>query len=150
MNCDWFPYGRAPLWILLVAVAAGAGHWLARRPAESPPDLVFAIFAPNHRAMYETAIAAFEKTRGVKVRMNLVHNRVLTSRLQAALQTGADVPDVVELPGASLGFFTRGPIEEVALVDLTDRLHAEGRVSPDGRKPVREVDEPGPDFRVAA
>jgi arabinosaccharide transport system substrate-binding protein len=36
------------------------------------------------------------------------------------------VPDLSEVFAGSLGFFTRGPVEDIGLLDLTDRLHADG------------------------
>ncbi len=122
-----FPFGPAPFWLLVLTLAAGALRLaVGRQSAEDKPDLVLAIFASNHKEMYERAIPAFEARHGVRVRVQLVSGQVLTSRLQAALMTGADVPDLVEIMNTSIGLFTRGPLEDVGFVDLTDRLHAEG------------------------
>ena len=61
-----FPYGKAPLFILLLAIGTGGLHWYAGwGRVTSKPDLVFAIFAPNHREMYEAALPAFEKKHGI-------------------------------------------------------------------------------------
>jgi len=58
--------------------------------------------------------------------MQRVSDRALKSRLQSALLTGADVPDVVEIIEGSIGYFTRGPLKDVGFVDITKRLHDEG------------------------
>ncbi len=42
------------------------------------------------------------------------------------MQAGADVPDMVELLYGTMGFFTRGPLDQVGFVDLTDRIRNEG------------------------
>jgi len=122
-----FPYGKAPLALLIMAVVSGL--LIAARQhfrAEHAPDLVFAIFAPNHEEAYRSAIPAFEREHGVKVQLQVVDQRALQSRLQSALQTGSRVPDLVELLMDPMGYFTRGPLEDMGFVDLTDRLHAEG------------------------
>lgn len=129
-NLNRYPYGKAALLILLLAMASGVARVALslRRQAESP-DLVMAIFAPNHEQAYRQVLPEFEREHGVKVQLQLVSQRALQSRLQSALLTGADVPDVVELLEGSIGFFSRGPIEDVGFVDLTERLHAEGLYS---------------------
>jgi arabinosaccharide transport system substrate-binding protein len=122
-----FPYGKAPFWIMLVAVLSGAALFVsARREEQRRPDLVFATFAEQHYKAYLPVVREFEQRRGVKIQMQLVHSRALESRLQSAMQVGADVPDMVELLTGSLGFFTRGPLEDVGFVDLTDKLHETG------------------------
>ena len=127
MRISNFPYGKAPFALLVLAVVSGLlVCWRQFGRREDPPDLVFAIFARNHEEAYREAIPEFEKRHGVKVQMQLVSLRALQSRLQSAFQTGAQVPDMVEIESSSMGFFTRGPIEDVGFMDLTDRLHAEG------------------------
>jgi len=122
-----YPYGKAAGIILVLAGVTGGTHlFLSHQRQAERPDLVMAIFAPNHEADYRAALPEFEAKHGVKVQLQLVDSRALQSRLQSALLTGADVPDMVELLNGSIGFFTRGPLEDVGLVDLTDRLHAEG------------------------
>lgn len=124
---DWFPYGKAPLVILLTALVSGAViAALGLRRAAEKPDLVFAIYAKNHEEAYRAVLPEFEKRHGVKVSLQLVDSRALQSRLQSALQTGAAVPDLVEILEGAMGYFTRGPLADVGLLDLTPRLHAEG------------------------
>lgn len=122
-----YPYGKAAFLILLLAIITGILHVIQslQRDAERP-DLVMAIFAKNHEPTYREAIREFEELHDVRVQIQLVGTRALQSRLQSALLTGAEVPDLVELLEGSIGFFTRGPLEDVGFVDLTDRLHAEG------------------------
>src|SRR3954468_20496174 len=131
-----FPYGKAPLAILLLALGAGAALFCALPGSTSPsasseqanrrPDLVFATFTKDHAASYRPAIERFEKQHGVKVQVQVVSQRALQGRLQSAMQAGADVPDMVELLYGTLGFFTKGPIEDVGFLDLTDRVKSEG------------------------
>lgn len=119
-----FPFGKAAFWIFLMAILSGVAILMMdRRPADQvKPDLTFVIFTTIHVDAYTPAIAEFEKLKGVKIHLQLVDARALQSRLQAALQVGAEVPDMVELLNGSMGTFTRGPLEDVGFVDLTDRI----------------------------
>jgi arabinosaccharide transport system substrate-binding protein len=120
-----FPYGKAPLAMGLLAVVAGAILWVgASSDATSPrrPDLVFATFVKEQADAYRPAIQQFERDHNVNVQVQVVDQQALQGRLQAALQAGADVPDMVELLYGTLGVFTKGPIEDVGFIDLTKRV----------------------------
>src|SRR5439155_25019051 len=124
-----FPYGKAPLAIGLIALVSGAVVWMAARSdqkSEGHPNLVFATFVKEQAEAYRPAIAQFERQHNVKVQVQVVDQQALQGRLQAALQAGADVPDMVELLYGTLGGFTKGPIADVGFVDLTQRVKAEG------------------------
>jgi len=122
-----FPFGKAPLCILALALVMGVVLAVAQTPGGGrPPDLVFAISSRNHYDAYIHAIPEFEKERGVKVQTQLINARALQSRLRSALMVGADVPDLVELLNGSMGFFAKGPLEDVGFADLTDTIRAEG------------------------
>ena len=128
-----FPYGRAPLGILLLTLFAGAGLVAMNRgnggaasAPQSKPDLVLATFTKEHAAAYREALPAFEAKHGCTVQIQVVDPRALQSRLQSAMQVGADVPDMVELQDGFMSYFIRGPLEDVKMVDLTDRLKSSG------------------------
>lgn len=123
-----FPYGHAALAILLLAIASGLSIFVAeaRREASGRPDLTFVTFAREHAESYKPAVAEFERIHGVTVQIQLVGSRALQGRLQSSMQVGAEVPDMVELLTGSLGYFARGPLEDVGFVDLTDRIDAGG------------------------
>lgn len=128
-----FPFGRASLAILLIAIGAGIAIWFgagesARGGGDEShrrPDLVLATFVKEQAAAYRPAIDQFEKQHNVHIQVQVVDQEALRGRLQAALQAGAPVPDMVELMYGTLGTFTKGPIEDVGFVDLTDRVRAE-------------------------
>lgn len=122
-----FPYGKAALFILIIAIVTGLINiGLSFKREAQKPDLVFALFAPNHVEAYEPVIAEFEKKHQIKILLQLVDQRTLQSKLQASLLTGTAVPDMVELLEGTMGYFTKGPLEDVGFVDLTDRLKEEG------------------------
>src|SRR5437660_4703327 len=97
-----FPYGKAPLVILIAALLSGAALWLAGSTSatargERKPDLVFATFEKNHAEAYRQALPEFERRYSVKIQIQVVDPRALQKGLQSALLVGADVPDVCEL-----------------------------------------------------
>src|SRR5687767_2705348 len=114
-----FPHGKVPLAILVIALLSGGALLrldAGARDGERRPDLVFATFVKEQAEAYQPAIAEFEKQHNVKVQVQVVDQNALQGRLQAALQAGADVPDMVELLYGTLGTFTRGPLDDVGFV----------------------------------
>ena len=122
-----FPYGKAPLAILILAVASGAYVLIgAARHEARRPQIVYATFSKEHATAYRSVIAPFEQKHGVQVQFQVVEQRALQGRLQSALQVGAAVPDVVEVLDGTMGIFTKGPIDAVGFLDLTDRIKSQG------------------------
>jgi arabinosaccharide transport system substrate-binding protein len=124
-----FPFGRAPLAILIVSLLSGlcvfvlgSGDAFDGRK----PDLVLATFVKEQADAYNAVLPKFEKANGVKIQVELVDQKALQDRLQSAMQIGAEVPDMVELMYNTLGIFTRGPINDVGFLDLTDRVKTSG------------------------
>ncbi len=122
----WFPFGRAPLLILAVAVVTGA--WMLFNPVERrEATLRLWTFAETHYYAYLNARPSFEAEHpGVTVDMQFVHAQAVTSRLRAAFWSDLDVPDAVEVEISSAGSFFRGRPEHVGFVDLLPRLRQEG------------------------
>lgn len=103
---------------ILVGMVQGRGS--------SRGDLQFATFATAHLEAYQSEFPAFEAEHKLTIRAEVVSWQALESRLRSAMMAGTHVPDVVELQDGSMGFFASGPLEDVGLLDLTDRIHAEG------------------------
>ena len=120
-----FPYGRAPFWLLIVAIASSLIRVATARPSQRP-DLLYVTFSRTHLETYEKVAAEFEARHHVNVQFQYANWKSLQSRLENAMLAGADVPDMVEVFEGSLGFLTRGPRAEVGLTDLTDRIRSEG------------------------
>ncbi|MCS7033916.1 MAG: extracellular solute-binding protein [Phycisphaerae bacterium] len=123
-----FPFGNSALALLLTAVLSLAAMITLDGGAGTSqrPDLIIATFTKEHAAAYAPAIRAFEQEHGVRISLQVVDQRALQNRLQAAMQVGAQVPDMVELLTGSMGIFTSGPLSNVGFHDLTDRIAAEG------------------------
>jgi arabinosaccharide transport system substrate-binding protein len=123
---DRYPYGRAPFALLVIAIAAVALRVATARRHEERPDLVVVTHTEAHFQSYRRAIPRFEREHGVKVQLQQVNWASLQARLQNSILAGTEVPDIAELFEGSLGFFTRGPVEDFGVMDLTDRLKGEG------------------------
>jgi arabinosaccharide transport system substrate-binding protein len=121
-----FPYGRAPFWLLILAVASVGARIATRAHGARRPDLVLVTFTDSHYQAYRRAVPAFERAHGVTVQIEFTNWTPLRSRLQNAILAGTEVPDLAEVVEGSLGFFTRGPLRDLGVLDLTDRLRADG------------------------
>lgn len=120
-----FPFGKAALWLLLLAVASGT-YLLSTPPPKQTATLVMWTFAKPHYEAYLKARPAFEAAHpGVHVDLQLVANAGLAQRLQSAFQADLDVPDICEIEISSAGSFFRGPLNHIGFADLTDRINAE-------------------------
>lgn len=119
---ETFPYGKAPFWLLVLSIASTLTLVATPRRAAEKCDMVFATFAQPHYEAYKKVLPEFEREHGIKVSLELVNGTALQSRLQNAMLSGAAVPDMVELVGGTIGFFTSGPLEDVGFTDLTDRI----------------------------
>lgn len=115
-----FPLGRAPFFLLLLAVGSGLGVWLTQGSyGETRADLILATHARLHADIYRKRIVAFEKRHNVKVDVQEVDINALRRRLQAAFLAGTEVPDLVEVPD-NLANYTNGPLKDIGFLDLTD------------------------------
>ena len=121
-----FPYGKAPFWLLVIAVAATSLRVAVAARRAPRADLVLATFVSSHYETYRKVIPDFERQRGITVQLQFASAISLQSRLQNAMLSGGDVPDMAELVEGSLSFFARGPREDIGLLDLTDRVHEAG------------------------
>jgi arabinosaccharide transport system substrate-binding protein len=115
-----FPFGRAPLFIFLTALATGVGVLLTHsRYGENRPDLIVMTHARLHADVYRARVPEFERLHGVRVEIQEIEANAFRTRLQAAFDLGLDVPDLVEIP-QNPAFFIRGPIDRIGFLDITD------------------------------
>jgi arabinosaccharide transport system substrate-binding protein len=117
-----FPFGKAPFWLLVLSLASSLLLVAKQRGAGARPELVLATFAQPHFESYSQILPEFERKHGVKVTLELVNQRSLETRLQNAMLAGADVPDLVEIQQGQIGFFIKGAVPDIRLVDLNDRI----------------------------
>ncbi len=119
-------YGKAPTFILLVAVATGIGVLITHRRYASPrADLVLMTHAKLHADVYLAKLPEFEKKYGVKVDVQVMEQQALRTRLLAAFAAGTPVPDLVEIP-QDAALFLRGPVRDIGFLDITRWVRAEG------------------------
>jgi arabinosaccharide transport system substrate-binding protein len=119
-------FGRAPVALFVIALLAALSiAATSPRADRKRPDLVLAVFGPPHYDAYKKVVPAFERAHNVRVEIELTDWHALENRLQNAVLSGTEVPDMVELIEGSLGFFTRGPDEDAGFLDLTQRIRNE-------------------------
>jgi arabinosaccharide transport system substrate-binding protein len=124
---DQFPFGKAPFWLLCLALASSLLLFATRKQAAAErPDLTLTTFVVPHVPAYKRVLPEFERRHGVKVSIQLVDARALETRLQNSMLAGTAVPDLVEILDGGMGFFTRGPISDVGFLDITERMQREG------------------------
>lgn len=121
-----FPFGAAPLAMLLLALVSG-GWLLAHQPPRKTATLTMWTFATPHYEAYRKALPKFLAAHpGVSVDLQLVNGQGLNQRLRAAFQADLDVPDMVEIEISAAGSFFRGPKEHIGFLDLTPLLQRDG------------------------
>jgi arabinosaccharide transport system substrate-binding protein len=122
----FFPYGYAPLLLLVVSIASGA--WIFLHPASSKHATIrLWTFTVLHADPYKNIMPEIEaRFPGKTVDVQLVHVTAVSSRLRAAFWADLDVPDLVEVEISKSGSFFRGPLDDVGFVDLTQRLRETG------------------------
>jgi arabinosaccharide transport system substrate-binding protein len=123
---DKYPYGKAPFALLVIAIVSVGLRLATARRHEERPDLVVVTHTDSHYESYRRAIPRFEREHGVKVQLQRTNWASLQARLQNAMLAGTEVPDLAELFEGSMGYFTRGPVEDFGVMDLTDRLQRDG------------------------
>ncbi len=121
-----FPFGQVPFALLVIAVLSAVVYVASTRVRPERPDLVVAVFARAHKDAYDASLPAFEKKHGVNVEVQFVNWLSLETRMQNAILSGSAIPDLTELGFGALGFFTRGPREDIGFMDLTERVREEG------------------------
>ncbi len=127
---DVFPFGAAPLIILLCTLAAGG--YLVLNPIDTDSHTISLwTFTNNHYDAYVQAAPSFERAhstpdRPVSLGLELVHQQAVTNRLRAAFRANLDVPDLVEVEITRAGSFFTGPVEDIGFVDLTPFLKRSG------------------------
>jgi arabinosaccharide transport system substrate-binding protein len=117
-----FPYGKAPFWLLAIAIASTLVRVAIADAQPPPPDLLLVTHTHSHFDTYSQVIPEFERAHGVTVQIQFANWISMRSRLRASMLAGTPVPDLFEALPESLGYFTRGPRKDVGLLDLTDRL----------------------------
>ncbi len=115
--------GKAPLIFGLLFLLAFPV--IVFRGDDRSNTLEYWVFHQIHYDEYSARIPAFEAANpGVKVDLRLISK--IHDKLLAAFLSGIGAPDITEVEISSVGRFFKGSREEIGLVDLTDRVEADG------------------------
>jgi arabinosaccharide transport system substrate-binding protein len=136
----WFPFGKAPLILLIIACITGL-YQLANPVSRARPTLRVWTFANAHYLAYCDLIPSYEAARekagfDTTVGVQLVTQSAITYRLRAAFWTDLEVPDLAEVEISRAGSFFQGPHEGIGFVDLTPFLE---RRTPDGERWIDKI-----------
>ena len=112
---DWFPFGKAPLIILLLVLVSGG--WLLCHPVTRvTATLRYWTFADTHYYAYLNAKPSFEAAHpGKTVDFQFVHAQAVTTRLRAAFWADLDVPDMERSRSVRRAAFSAAPPKTSAL-----------------------------------
>ncbi len=117
--------GKAAASLVFIMVISGACVWsIQAREASHKATLTYWCFAKDHYESYEAVLPQFEKENNVKVDLQLVNLTALAPRMQSAMVAGIDVPDLFEIEVTQSAALFRGPVKDIQLLDLTQRVHA--------------------------
>jgi arabinosaccharide transport system substrate-binding protein len=121
-----FPFGTAPLVVLLVTLVAAL--WVVAHPfGASTATVRIWTYTPEHVKQYEAAAAAYERDHpGVHIAVERFEYRAMGTRLRSAFWAGLDVPELVETNSTIAAGFFMGPVDEVGFIDLRPRLERSG------------------------
>lgn len=115
--------------ILTIAVISSV--MLAVWPDNKRSGLSLWVFSVDHAVLYEPLLEERNRLAAEDPAMIEVHNTTLdpvamVRRLLAGFWGDTPLPDLVEIETAMMSRFTSGPLESMGMVDLTDRILAEG------------------------
>jgi arabinosaccharide transport system substrate-binding protein len=121
-------YGKAAGSLCFIMIASGVYvGWTQHEQSESRATLVYWCFAKDHYQSYQAVLPQFEREHpGVTVDLQLVSLTALAARLQSAMVAGVDVPDLFEIEISQAASLFRGPLSDIQLSDLTQKIHAPG------------------------
>lgn len=125
-------YGKAAGCLCFIMIASGAYVGVTQLQEEqNKATLTYWCFAQDHYQSYQAIIPEFEREHpGVTVDLQLVNLTALAARLQSAMVADVDVPDLFEIEVTQSAALFRGPLKDIQLLDLTQRVH---EPMPDGQ-----------------
>lgn len=122
---DFLPTGA---WIVVLSALVSSAIYFAW-PLPQRPGREFWIFSNQRLGDYETAIRDWNTAHPDprdQINITLLHYYALERRLMAAATADAPVADLVESERKIMARVFSGPLEDVGLVDLTERAKQEG------------------------
>lgn len=119
-------YGKAAACLGFIMILTGAFVSVREiQEQQHRATLTYWCFAKDHYDSYKKVLPEFEREHpGVMVDLQLVNLTALAPRLQSAMVANIDVPDLFEIEVTQSAALFRGPLKDIQLVDLTQRVHA--------------------------
>ncbi|MGN6369513.1 MAG: ABC transporter substrate-binding protein [Phycisphaerae bacterium] len=108
-------------WIIL-AIALLSSAVILFDPTPHREGLDMWTFAPHHAAMYRPLLAEWNRTHQVPVNLYVISEDAMADRLMSGFLSHTPVADLIEVEKALTGRIFSGPLDDIGLVDLTDRV----------------------------
>ncbi len=112
--------------VVIAGLMLASAAWVAVRPVAQRDGLSFWVFARTHYQMYVPVADRWREAGGHRLDVALLSADALPRRLIASMHAGTHMADLVEIERSMASQVFSGPIDGIGLIDLTDRLHAEG------------------------
>ena len=148
---DWFHLGMPILAMLGISIICGLS--ILSRPGASPAEIRVWIYGPEHGRTYASILPTFQEQTSLSVRVDLLSQRELNTRLLSVFMSGSesgDLPDLVELEVDDVAKYLRPPADQVGLLPLDGYL-AQLRVCRTDRPgPAGALGSPGATLRDSA
>jgi len=111
--------------ILLVAIVTSVLVWWL--PADEPRGIQFWVFHRAYRDTYMGKIDEWNRTQPeTPFAVTLLASSPLERRILSGFLAGTPVADLIALHNAIIPKVFLGPVDQIGLLDITDRLHSEG------------------------
>jgi len=110
--------------LLLAIVTSALVLWL---PAKDPRGIQFWVFHGAYRDSYMGTIEEWNQAQPeTPFAVTLLASSPLERRILSGFLAGTPVADLIALHNAIIPKVFLGPVDQIGLLDITDRLHSEG------------------------
>jgi len=127
---NWFP--KAPTFslgiLVILAIAGVTSVFVAWLPSREPKGIQFWVFYQLYRDAYEPKIAEWNRAHPESPPFvtSLLNSSSLERRMLSGFLAGTPVADLIAMHNGIIPKLFTGPVGQIGLWDMTERLHAEG------------------------
>jgi len=113
--------------LIILALAAVSSALVVWLPSEESRGVQFWVFHRGYRDTYMPQINEWNRTRPeTPFAVTLLASSPLERRILSGFLAGTPVGDLIALHNGILPKVFLGPVDQIGLLDITERLHAEG------------------------
>ncbi len=123
-----FPYGKAPFWLLIIAVVTGVIITIIDGGQKKPAEITLQMNYEPAVKVYNDVINVFREKYGVQVNVNVVSVNAQPQKVNTSFLADAAVPEIIEMETKALGIFTKGPIKDIGFENLRPFLERDSLI----------------------